>query len=78
MLGGVFGPRREEATEGRASLYEMGGACGTHGQKINAFRVLVGKPQNKDTLGRPKGRSKDKLAPVHAKKQYWMYGSAHS
>jgi hypothetical protein len=68
----IFGPRREEATERRTSLYEMGGACGMYGRKINAFRVLVGKPQNKDTLGRPKGRSKDKLALVHATKQYWM------
>jgi hypothetical protein len=62
----------EEATEGRTALYGMGGACGIHGQKINAFRVLVGKPQNKDTLARPKSRSTDKVAPVNATKQYWM------
>jgi hypothetical protein len=74
----IFGTRREGATEGRTSLYGMGGACGIHGQQINAFRVLVGKPRNKGTLGRPKGRRKDKLALVYATKQYWMYGSTHS
>jgi hypothetical protein len=32
----------------------MGGACGTHGEKRNAYRVLVGKHEVKRSLGRPR------------------------
>jgi hypothetical protein len=30
----------------------MDGACGTHGEKRNAYRILVGKPEGKRPLGR--------------------------
>jgi hypothetical protein len=32
---------------------EMGRACSTNGAKRNACRILVGKPEQKRTLGRP-------------------------
>jgi len=31
----------------------MGRACGTYGEMRDAYRVLVGKPEGKKTLGRP-------------------------
>jgi hypothetical protein len=33
---------------------ERGNACTTHGEKINAYRVFVGKPEGKRLLGRPR------------------------
>jgi hypothetical protein len=35
---------------------EMGRACSTHGEKINAYRILVGEPEGKSPLGRPRRR----------------------
>jgi hypothetical protein len=32
---------------------EVGGARGTHGEKINAYRLLLGKPEGKRQLARP-------------------------
>jgi hypothetical protein len=32
----------------------MGRACSTNGEKSNAYRTLVGKPEGKRPLGRPK------------------------
>jgi hypothetical protein len=34
----------------------MGGACGMNGEKRNAYRLLVGKPERKRPLGRPRRR----------------------
>jgi hypothetical protein len=34
----------------------MGRACGTNGEKGNAYRILVGKPEGKRPLGRPRRR----------------------
>jgi hypothetical protein len=34
-------------------------ACSTHGEKRNAYRVLVGKPDGKIPLGRPRRRWED-------------------
>jgi hypothetical protein len=31
----------------------MGRACNTNGEKRNAYRILVGKPEEKRPLGRP-------------------------
>jgi hypothetical protein len=39
----------------------MGRACSTNGEKRNAYRILVGKPKGKRTLGRPKGRRVDNI-----------------
>jgi hypothetical protein len=35
---------------------EMGGACSTNGEKRNTYRILVGKPEGKRPLGRPRRR----------------------
>jgi hypothetical protein len=32
----------------------MGGACDTNGEKRNAYRLLVGKPEGRRPLGRPR------------------------
>jgi hypothetical protein len=37
----------------------MGGACSTYGEKSNAYRVSVGKPEGKRPHGRPKRRRED-------------------
>jgi hypothetical protein len=37
----------------------MGEACGTHGEKRIVYRVLVGKPEGKGPLGRPRRRWED-------------------
>jgi hypothetical protein len=34
----------------------MGGACSTNGEKRYAYRILVGKPEGKRPLGRPRRR----------------------
>jgi hypothetical protein len=39
----------------------MGGACSTNGDKRNAHRILVGKPEGKIPLGRPISRSVDNI-----------------
>jgi hypothetical protein len=35
---------------------EMGGACSMYGNRIGAYRVLVGRPEGKSPLGRSKRR----------------------
>jgi hypothetical protein len=35
---------------------KMGRACSTHGEKRNPYRILVGKPEGKRPLGRPRRR----------------------
>jgi hypothetical protein len=39
----------------------MGGACNTNGEKRNAYRILVGKPEGKRPLGRPRRRWVDNI-----------------
>jgi hypothetical protein len=34
----------------------MSKACSTHGEKRNVYRILVGKPEEKRPLGRPRRR----------------------
>jgi hypothetical protein len=34
----------------------MGRACSTNGEKKNAYRILVGKPEGKRPLGKPRCR----------------------
>jgi hypothetical protein len=36
-------------------------ACSTSGSKRNAYRVLVGKPEGKRPLGRPRSRLVDNI-----------------
>jgi hypothetical protein len=40
---------------------EMGRACSTNGAKRNAYRVLVGKPEGKRPLERPRRRWVDNI-----------------
>jgi hypothetical protein len=37
----------------------VGGACGTHGRGEKSVQGLVGKPEGKRPLGRPKRRGED-------------------
>jgi hypothetical protein len=39
----------------------MGGACGTYGERRDAYKVLVRKPEGKMLLGRPKRRWNDTI-----------------
>jgi hypothetical protein len=39
----------------------MGGACSTNGEKRNAYKLLVGKPERKRPLGRPRRRWVDNI-----------------
>jgi hypothetical protein len=34
----------------------MGGACSTNGERRNEYRLLVGKPEGRTPLGRPRRR----------------------
>jgi hypothetical protein len=50
----IFGPKR----------YEVTGECrkrGANGKKRNAYRLLVGKPEGKRPLGRPRCRWVDNI-----------------
>jgi hypothetical protein len=38
---------------------EMGRICSTHGEKLNAYRVLVGNPEGKRPLGIRRHRWED-------------------
>jgi hypothetical protein len=40
---------------------EMGGPCSTKGEKRNAYRLWVGKPEGKRPLGRPRRRWVDNI-----------------
>jgi hypothetical protein len=39
----------------------MGGACSTNGEKRNAYRLLVGKPEGRRLLGTPRRRWVDNI-----------------
>jgi hypothetical protein len=39
----------------------MGGPCSTNEEKRNAYRLLVGKPEGKRPLGRPRRRWVDNI-----------------
>jgi hypothetical protein len=39
----------------------MGRACSTNGEKRNAYRIFMGKPEKKRPLGRPRRRWMDSI-----------------
>jgi len=39
----------------------MGGACSTYGEKRGVYRILVGKPEGKRPLGRPRHRLENNI-----------------
>jgi len=39
----------------------VGGECSAYGERRGEYRVLVGKPEGKRTLGRPKRRWEDNI-----------------
>jgi hypothetical protein len=39
----------------------MGGACSTNGEERNAYSILVGNPEGKRPLGRPRRRWEDDI-----------------
>jgi hypothetical protein len=39
----------------------MGRACSTNEEKRNAYRILVGKPNGKRPVGRPRHRRRDNI-----------------
>jgi len=39
----------------------IGGACNTYGARRSVYRVLVGKPEGKIQLGRPRRRWEDNI-----------------
>ena len=46
---------------GKIEKNEMGAACGTYGEGIVVHRVLVGRPEGKRPLGRPRRRREDNI-----------------
>jgi hypothetical protein len=39
----------------------MGGACSTYGEKRGAYRILVGRPEGRRPLDRPRRRWEDNI-----------------
>jgi PAS domain-containing protein len=76
VLRRMFGLKRDEVTGGWRKLHnalfarynendeikedEMGRECSTNGEKRNAYRTLMGKPEGKRPLGSPRSRWVDK------------------
>jgi hypothetical protein len=42
-------------------MVEMGRACSRNGERRNAYRILVGKPEGRRPLGRPRRRWVDNI-----------------
>jgi hypothetical protein len=52
VLRRIFGPKRDEETGGWRKLHN--GHVARMGEKRNAYRILVGKPEGRRPLGRPR------------------------
>jgi hypothetical protein len=57
---------------------EMVRACSTHGEKRNAYRILVGKPEGESPLGIPRRRWDDIKMDVREICRMWWYGLGSS
>jgi hypothetical protein len=59
VLRRIFGPKRDEVTGGniirmmKSRKMRWAGHVARVGEKRNAFRIFVGKPERKGPLGRP-------------------------
>jgi hypothetical protein len=49
---------------------EMGGECSTYGERIGAYRILVGRPEGRRQVGRPRHRWEDNIK-MDLKKVGW-------
>jgi hypothetical protein len=54
-----FSPNIIQVTKSRR--LEMGRTCGTYGERRGAYRALVGKPEGRRPLGRPRRRWEDNI-----------------
>jgi hypothetical protein len=52
---------------------EMGRACGTYGERRRACRALMGKPEGRTPLGRPRRRWEDNIK-VDLREVGWGHG----
>jgi hypothetical protein len=52
----------------------MGRACSTNAAKRNAYRILVGKPEGKRPLGRPRRRWVDNIKIDLREIEWGWYG----
>jgi hypothetical protein len=50
----------------------MGGACSTHGEKRNEYEILVGEPEGKRAVGRPRRRWEDNIK-MHLREIGWGF-----
>jgi hypothetical protein len=50
----------------------MGGACGTHREMRNAYKIFVGKPKGNRPLGRPKRRRENNIK-MNLKGRVWEF-----
>jgi hypothetical protein len=58
---GIFIRNVSASSRNQVAEDEMGGPCSTNGEKRNACRLLVGKPEGKRPLGRPRRRWVDNI-----------------
>ena len=56
-----MGSLTEYCAGGKIEKNEMGGTCGAYGAGRGVYRVLVGKPEGKRPLGRPRRRWEDNI-----------------
>jgi hypothetical protein len=62
VLRKIFGPKRDEVTgEWRSRRMRWAGHVVRMKEKMNAYRLLVGKPKRKRPLGRPRRRWMDNI-----------------
>jgi hypothetical protein len=66
VLRRIFGPKRDKVTGKWRKLHndelnDMGGVCIMYGESRGVYRVLVGKPERKKPLGRPRHGWEDNI-----------------
>jgi hypothetical protein len=89
----IFGPRKDEVTGGWRKLhnelliwnlqdtkfrgYKTGGACSTPEDTRNVYKILVGKPEGKRPLGRPRCRWEHNIKMDLKVKAYGCFNWIH-